>query len=211
MEPPQWPRASWRSRSRHMVRRPPRPRRAPLPLRAGNLTSRSSARGCCTHQAPSACSQALSPGRDAAWRCRRNAPSSSYSRRSTAPSPLLAGHMIVLPDLLPLKLPLAPSEVGERNADQRIVAFVASAFQEGVGLWVCDEAVRRSSRSGVSSRACALHARPPSAARTRRVGHVLASAGARRPAPASGITVGNVWKQCAPAEGGGTAVGRSRP
>ena len=31
------------------------------------------------------------------------------------------------------------------------------------------------------------------------------------PAYASSITVGSVWKRRAPAEGGGTAVGRSRP
>jgi hypothetical protein len=43
------------------------------------------------------------------------------------------------------------SEGGKRSGDCRIVAFVVCTFQKGIGLWVRSEAVRRYSRTRVSS------------------------------------------------------------
>jgi hypothetical protein len=43
------------------------------------------------------------------------------------------------------------SEGGKRSGDCRIVAFVVCSFQKGIGLWVHGEAVRRYSRTRVSS------------------------------------------------------------
>lgn len=43
------------------------------------------------------------------------------------------------------------SEGGKRSSDRCIVAFVVCSFQKGIGLWVHGEAVRRYSRTRVSS------------------------------------------------------------
>jgi hypothetical protein len=43
------------------------------------------------------------------------------------------------------------SEGGKRSSDRCIVAFVVCSFQKGMGLWVYGEAVRRYSRTRVSS------------------------------------------------------------
>jgi hypothetical protein len=50
------------------------------------------------------------------------------------------------------------SEGGKRSSDRCIVAFVVCSFQKGTGSWVHGEAVRRYSRTRVSSECvCAVH------------------------------------------------------